>query len=369
MALNIHLACGGTGGHIFPGLATAQVLRARGHDVTLWLAGKDVEGVAVAGWSGPAITVPSEGFASGARLRAARTAWRLARAIFACTARMRQAPPDVMLGMGSYASVGPVCAAAHLGVPIVLHEANVIPGRAVSLLSRRACAVGAVFEETRFYLKGRALHITGMPLRPEALAGSGPPRETRPASAPFTVLVIGGSRGAHALNRVVTEAAAQLNGVRERVRFVHLTGTADEAQVRADYADAGVEHTVFAFHAEMGRLYASADLAICRAGAATCAELLAHGLPALLIPLPHATRRHQHENAHVMSRMGAADMVDELDLDSRWLAEYITGMRRAPDRRRRMSDAARARARTDAAEALATLVEQSARRDVRPAAT
>ena len=148
--LNVHLACGGTGGHIFPGLATAAVLRDRGHRVTLWLAGKDVEASAVRGWDGPVHTVPAEGFTSGLPgWRVVRTSISLLRASRTCHRAMAKDPPDVLLAMGSYASVGPARAAFKLDIPVVLHESNVIPGRAVALLSRRAAAVAAVFEETR----------------------------------------------------------------------------------------------------------------------------------------------------------------------------------------------------------------------------
>lgn len=355
--LNIHVACGGTGGHIFPGLATADVLRRRGHAVTLLLAGKDVEQKAVAGWNGPVRVAASEGFAAGAGLGAVRAAWRMLRAAVQCFAHMRQAPPDVLLGMGSYASVGPVVAALLLRKPVVLHEANAVPGRMVSLFARWAARVGVMFEETRFYLKRRPVVFTGMPLRPEAVAGAG---ESRAGQKGFTVLVMGGSRGAHRLNERVIEAAALLNGDARDTRFIHLTGVADEARVREAYAAAGVAHEVHAFSGEMGALYRQADLAITRSGAATCAELLAHGLPALLVPYPYAARRHQHANAQAMSRYGAADFVDERDLESTWLADYISGMRRAPDRRRRMAADAAHHAQPAADVALADLVEAAA---------
>jgi UDP-N-acetylglucosamine--N-acetylmuramyl-(pentapeptide) pyrophosphoryl-undecaprenol N-acetylglucosamine transferase len=363
MSMNIHLACGGTGGHIFPGLATGEVLRRRGHRVTLWMAGKDVEQTAVSGWDGPVVTVPSEGFSSFYPWKATGTLWRMGRAVLSCMGRMRQDCPDALLAMGSYASVGPVLAAFRLRVPVVLHEANVIPGRAIGLLSRGAVSVAAVFEESRFYLKGRPVAVTGMPLRREVVEGAMEDRMERPSAAPFTVLVMGGSRGARRLNKVIGEAVALLNGTASGLRFVHLTGHSDESDVAEAYRRAGVEHEVHAFCADMARLYRGADLAVCRSGAATCAELLVHRLPALLVPYPFAARRHQHANAQAMSRYGVADLVDERDLEAGWLAEYLVGMRRASDRRQRMSAAAVSHARSDAAEALADLVEKAARRE------
>ena len=151
--MKIALACGGTGGHIFPGVATAEVLAARGHEVELWLAGKDGEDRLVDGWDGPVVTVQSEGFSDGVSTRAMGTAWKLMGAARRCTSVMRKNRPDVVLGMGSYATVGPVVAAMRLQIPFVLHEANVLPGRAVSLFSRWASAIAGSFEETRYYLR------------------------------------------------------------------------------------------------------------------------------------------------------------------------------------------------------------------------
>ena len=137
------MACGGTGGHVFPGLATARELLSRGHEVTLWLTGRDTEQSARKDWDGPVVEVPARGFPSGLSFRSLQTAWKLAQAVGQCRAQMRRSRPDVLLAMGSYASVGPCGAARLLGVPIVLHEANVIPGRAVRLFSRSAAAVAA----------------------------------------------------------------------------------------------------------------------------------------------------------------------------------------------------------------------------------
>lgn len=360
MKLKVHLACGGTGGHIFPGLATGRVLRERGHDVTLWMAGKDVEQAAVKGWEGPIITVRSEGFVSGLSWRTLRTVFQLVRASRSCHEQMAAAKPDVLLAMGSYASIGPATAAFRLRVPVVLHEANVIPGRAVAVLSGRATAVAAVFEETRFHLRRREIVLTGMPLRREVIAAR-TLEIPRPSPPRFTVLVTGGSRGARALNRIVLEAFENLACLRDELFVIHLTGAADEAAAREVYRRVGIPHEVYAFHHDMGVCYRRADLAICRAGAATCAELLIYGLPALLVPFPYAARKHQTANARAVAKHGAADVIEERDLESDWLAEYLAGMKRTPARLSRMRVAALQRGRIDAAEALADLVEKSAR--------
>ncbi len=355
--IRIAVACGGTGGHIFPGLATANELIRRGHDVTLWLAGKDVENAAVRGWSGAVVTVPAQGFPGGFSLAAARSAYRLFRAVGQVAADMRKNPPDVVLAMGSYASVGPVGAAIRLGLPFVMHESNVIPGRAVRLFARWASMVGGCFDETRFYLRNRPFVVTGMPLRQDLLEAS---EKDHTDHDGFRLLVMGGSRGAKRVNELVSEALVALHVGGVTLDVVHLTGEQDLERIRAVYADAGMPANVQAFTQSIGALYARTDFAICRAGAATCAELSLFGIPSLLIPYPHAIHDHQTFNARAMEKIGAADMVPESDVTVDWLRSYISQMIRQSDRRKQMAVNARSRASGDGAARLADVVEQTA---------
>jgi len=359
--MKIHVACGGTGGHIFPGLATAEELQRRGHEVTLWLAGKDVEGPALCEWRGNVITVPAEGYQGGGVLRAAHVVWKLLWAIRICRRKMQVDPPDALLAMGSYASIGPAKAANQLGVPVILHEANVLPGRAIRVCARRAATVAAAFEETRYYLRSRRLVVIGMPLRRSLVEAANPPRPPRNDSRPFTVLIMGGSRGARSLNRIVVSAVTVATRRRPGWRILHLTGASDETETRDLYAQAGISAEVFGFCTHMETLYAQTDLVICRSGASTCAELALYGLPALLVPYPFAARNHQTANAHAMEKVGAVDVVMESDLESDWLAEYLASMRNATGRLDRMRQASQGRAHGDAAAALASEVEQAAR--------
>ena len=359
-SLRVAIACGGTGGHIFPGLATADALRRRGHAVTLWMAGKDVERSAVGNWPGEMITVPSQGFPRRLSPRLLAAVGRLLSAAATCRRRMRAAPPDVLLAMGSYSSFGPVSAALWLDVPVVLHEANVVPGRAIRFFARRARVVAASFEETRFHLRRNPIVVTGMPIRRELeTAGAQAARPSGPA--PYTLLVFGGSRGAHRLNELAGQAIGRLAARGVAVKALHIAGRDDEAAVRAAYERAGVPHEVFGFTSDMARLYAAADLAICRSGASTCAELLAFGVPALLVPYPFAAANHQYANARALSKIGAADYVAEKDLAADWLADYLEACRGAPERLARMRAAGRAAQSRSAAEELATLVERVGR--------
>ena len=361
--MKVAVACGGTGGHVFPGLATARELLRRGHDVTLWLTGRAEEQSARKDWDGPVVEVPARGFPSGFSLKSLQTCGKLVQAVARCRAAMRRDRPDVLLAMGSYASVGPCAAAWSLGVPMVLHEATVVPGRAVRLFARAAAAVAAGFEETRYHLRQARLEVVGIPLREELTeAARGlPPRESAPP-APFRLLVVGGSMGAHRLNEVVPEALARLKRSGADLAVSHLTGRNDEAMVRAAYAAAGVAAEVIAFTTYMAPLYHAADLALCRAGASTCAELAYFGVPALFVPYPLAAMDHQTANARALEKRGTADVVDEAALTPEWLEAYLAQMVRKPERWVRLREAARKEGVRDGTRTLAALVESCARK-------
>ncbi len=358
--LNIGVACGGTGGHIFPGLATANVLLKRGHDVTLWMAGKDVEHDAVKSWPGNVITIPSEGFQFGISMRSLLTVQKLFKAYRLALAPMRKNRPDAMLAMGSYASFGPVKAADKLKVPYVLHEANLVPGRAVSLLARKAHTVAVSFEKTRYYLKHSNIETTGMPLRKELQEASAHPRGERKSGEPLRILIVGGSRGARILNEIVPLAISSVQGKGVNVEVEHIAGLQDSSDVERMYAEAGIKANVSHFVQDMAKVYLKSDLAICRSGAATCAELAAFAVPALLIPYPFAVRDHQMSNARILQDSGAADVVAQEDLTATWLCDYLVNVSENTERLERMAVAMKKRAQTNAAEQLADLLERVA---------
>ena len=244
-------------------------------------------------------------------------------------------------------------------VPLVLHEANVVPGRAIRLLSRWATGVAASFEATRFYLQNCALTVTGMPIRRELERASRTVQRPPDSGVP-TIMVVGGSRGARRLNEVTVEALTLLKVRGLPLRVIHLTGAADEGRVRAAYTKAGVSAEVFPFTLDMAKLYAATDLAVCRSGASTCAELLAFGVPALFVPYPFAAADHQLANAKAMARLGAADYVSEDNLSAAWLADYLTERCRNRGKLAAMSAAGHAHRECCGAEALADLVERIA---------
>ncbi len=352
--LHIAVACGGTGGHIFPGLATARALRDRGHHVTLWLSGKSVEHTALEGWKGPVITIPSEGFQFGP-FRSLLTAVRIGVAVIRCWIAMLRHRPDAVLAMGSYSSIGPCLAARLRGIPVVLHEANAVPGRAVRLLAGNVASIAICFEETRYHLKGLNLVTTGMPLREEFRRTEDGGRKTEDG---FHLLITGGSAGAHAINEMVSEAVCSLT--QYAIQITHLAGSDDEQSVAERYRSSGVNAEVFSFVQDMAPLYEAADLAICRSGASTCAELGVFGVPALLIPYPTAASDHQTANARALEKLGAADLIQEADCTVAWLADYIRTQTEDPARLEKMRAHAVREDSLHAAEKLAELVEQCA---------
>ena len=320
--MNISIACGGTGGHLFPGLAVAKVLQKRGNVVTLWLDQRAVDSACSSGWSGEIETIRAAGFA-GFSLKSIITAFRLVAAVISCWRRMRHNRPDVVLAMGSYASFGPVLAARLCRVPVVLHEANAVPGRAISLLSRFATVVALTFAECSRYFKC-ATELTGFPVRKDIVPYF--PDDAALEKGIFTILIMGGSQGAHYLNNVCSDAVCKLVAEDVPIQVVHLAGKADAESIRTKYEAANVTHLVFPFLEDMGMAYGMADIAVCRAGASTCMELATFELPALLVPLPSARRDHQTANAKVLLDAGAADMVNQNELSVDWLVGYIKNM-------------------------------------------
>lgn len=316
--MSIVIACGGTGGHIFPGIAVANVLRKYGKEVVLWLSGRNVETLSVQGWDGPIVSIKSMGLPTRFSLKTIRAVMAMAYSLYECRSIMKKHRLEAVLAMGGYGSVGPVLSARSLNIPVILHEANVVPGRAVSILAPFANTVAVSFEATSQYFKHAPTVFTGFPIRHLTQEKVDAPLKPNH----FTLLVTGGSQGAHRLNEICSEAIVQLHNTGKPVQVIHITGAIDEKTVRAKYEKYGVFHLVYPFCSEMGKIYHSADLAITRAGAATCMELTACKLPALLVPLPYAPRDHQTANARIMQTAGH-DMIPESKLTPQLLINYI----------------------------------------------
>jgi len=263
--------------------------------------------------------------------------------------------PDVVVGVGGFAS-GPVLAVAALfGYPTMLLEQNALPGITNRLLARIVRAAAVNFEAALSYFP-RTGFVAGNPVRPEFFPAANEERHDR--SEQGRVLVFGGSQGAHAINVAMVEAASRLAATGVRLAITHQTGERDLDLVRAAYERAGLAARVEAFIFQIDGEMKAADVVICRAGATTLAELAASRTPAILVPLPRATDDHQRKNAEVFAKSGAAIVIDERDLQGEALTDALRELMTDPDRRARMSAAAKTLARPDAAQRIADRVEQ-----------
>lgn len=346
-------AGGGSGGHLFPGIAVAEEILRRDPGSRIVFAGSDrgIEKAILArtGWRHVALSVSA--YALSAR-RPVRSSLSLGSAVRGALRLIDETRPEAVIGLGGFASV-PVAAAARVrAVPVVLLEQNVVPGRATSLISRWADEVCVSFAETIPMLpRGVRCRVTGNPVRREVLRRL-PPRSRRGE----TLLILGGSQGAVGLNGMAVSAIRTL---RERVRgwrVVHQTGERDVERVRAAYAEMEVEAEVAAFFDDLPARYANAALAVSRAGATTLAELACLGVPAVLVPYPGAVRDHQARNAEYYAALGAAVMVSEGDRAGERLAVALSGLSSEPSQLSRMSAAMGRCAKPDATAAVADVL-------------
>jgi len=364
--LRVVIAGGGTGGHLFPGIAVAEEFRARNpHNHVLFVSrGNDFERSALARAGFPLETITVEGLKGRGVWNQVRALYHLPRAVLQSARILRAFGPDLVIGLGSYAA-GPVIMAAWLRRrPVALCEQNTQPGIANRGLAPLADRIYTAFERTGGGFDPRKVVWTGNPLRREIVqAAAGPHRNTGATRAEkFTVLVIGGSQGAHGINVAVAEALGRLHP-RDGFDFVHQTGTADEAMVREAYLRAGITGRVQAFFDDMATHYGRADLVICRAGATTVAEITALGKAAIFIPFPHAADDHQRLNAQRLVATGAAEMIAEADLSGGMLAERVTFFASHPDALRSLAKKSARLGKPDAARCIVDdCVELIARR-------
>ena len=362
--LAIVIAGGGTGGHLYPGIAVARELLRREPGAAVTFAGT-ARGI-------EARVIPREGFAldllrssglKGTSLAArARGFGLLPLSGMDAWGIVSKRRPNLVIGVGGYSSGPVVLAAALRGIPTMLLEQNAVPGLTNRLLAKVVSAAAVTFESTLSFF-GRRAFVAGNPIRQEFLSttttdavGGGSAGDAAPR-----VLIFGGSQGAHAINMAMVEAAPRL-ATRGGVAITHQTGERDLARVRDGYREAGLVARIEPFLYEMDREMKNADLIICRAGATTIAELTAAGKPSVLIPLPTAADDHQRKNADVLQQAGAAEVIEQRNLSGAALAERIGGLLDDPDRRQRMATAARALARPDAARVIVDRALELARR-------
>ncbi len=358
--MNVVVACGGTGGHLFPGIAVAEELRDRGHPVMLLVSEKRVDRTALEGTHHMAArALPSVAWRGARPDRALKfifgvaLSWRKVARIY------REFRPDVVLGMGGFSCVAPLLAARWAGIPSIIHESNAIPGKANRWAARFVTRVAVGLEGAQNNFCGGRAVWTGTPVRQVlrlATDAAAARQRLGLAEGIPVALVMGGSQGARGLNRLVISAAERLG--RGAVQWIHLAGEEHEAEVRTAYENAGLTAHVFGFCHDMETAYAAADFAIARSGAASLTEIAHVGLPSILVPYPLAADRHQSANARLFAEAGAALVAEEAELLPEALADLVERLRGDPARREAMRRATKKLRHEDAHRRLAGLVEQ-----------
>lgn len=358
MAQRVIIAGGGTGGHIYPGVAIAEEFRRRDPEAKVIFVGT-ARGLETR-------IVPREGFelelievAALKRVglvKKLRSLALLPRSFLRVRSLIRRFKPDLVIGVGGYASGPVVLVASLMGVPTMVADQNALPGFTNRVLARFVRAAAVSFEEAKRFFGDKAV-VTGNPVRAEFFSLP----EKRPGDL-IRVLITGGSQGAHAINEAMAEALGRLAAERERLSFMHQTGERDYEMVRKAYERAGMKAEVRPFIERMVDEFARADLVICRAGATTVAELAAAGKPAIFIPFPFAADDHQRKNAEAVARAGAGRVILQAELTPERLAEELMGLARNPEELERMAKASRALAHRDAAERVVDLALEMSRR-------
>ncbi|MGD9901937.1 MAG: undecaprenyldiphospho-muramoylpentapeptide beta-N-acetylglucosaminyltransferase [Vicinamibacterales bacterium] len=359
--MRVLFAGGGTGGHLYPGIAVAEELRrrdpatvvsfvgtARGLESRVVPAlGLSLDLIRSAGLKGKSPAALARGLAL--LPLSALDAWRV----------LSRRRPDVVVGVGGYSS-GPVLLLAALRrLPTLVMEQNTAPGFTNRVLARWVSAAALSYDETLRFFPGIGI-VTGNPVRRQFLDGRSGDEPVDAAGGKVRVLIVGGSQGARAVNDALVAAAPRLAAAAASVAITHQTGERDLARVRDAYAAAGCTAIVAPFLHDMHAQMAAADLVVSRAGASSLAELTVLGRPMLLVPLPTAADDHQRKNAAALARAGAAEVIDEGELNGDRLADALLALAADSGTRRRMAAAARAQGRPDAAARVADRIAELA---------
>lgn len=368
-SLSILIACGGTGGHLFPGIAIGEVLQSRGHSPTLLISEKKIDSLAASGHPSlrfekmPFLAMPKPW--SPKMFSFLMGVWR---GLNACKAMIKKDNTRVVLGMGGFTSFTPVLAGRRSGLRTLIHESNAIPGKANRLTSRYCDTVLLGFEEAAaLFPKDTVTKVVGTPVRSALIKSA---RESTDDPYAFfgldrkrkTLLVVGGSQGAKGINNAVAHTLSELDAL--GIQILHITGPGDYQEARDSYQNKPIalRSHVAAFCHRMDLAYKVADVALARSGASTLAELAYFGVPSLLVPYPYAADDHQTKNAGIFDQAGAAMLVTESALSPEKLADTVGDLLNHESKRKAMSKCAKAIAYKDAAEKIADIIVEEALR-------
>jgi len=329
------IAGGGTGGHLFPGMAIAEAFieREMGNEVLFIGTERGIEARVLAGGKFPLKMIQAKPIKGRSLLGKLKAIWSLPMAVSEACSILKEDQPQIVLGVGGYASGPTLLAASLLGMKRAIHEQNVIPGMTNRILKWFSQQIFVSFEETKKYFPERKTFVTGNPIRKEILKG----RERKKGDR-FTLLIFGGSAGAHRINKAMMEALDPLREVKPSLKFIHQTGRDDLDFISKGYQEKGFDALVKPFFDDMATYYQRADLVICRSGASTVSELAVCGKAAILIPYPYAAHQHQLMNAQKLVELGAARMIVDDALSGPLLAQTILHLYFHPEEREKMED-------------------------------
>ncbi|MGH9932263.1 MAG: undecaprenyldiphospho-muramoylpentapeptide beta-N-acetylglucosaminyltransferase [Pyrinomonadaceae bacterium] len=355
--MRVLIAAGGTGGHIYPGIAVAKEIlrRAPGSEVRFVGTARGLENRLVPQGGFELSLIDSAGLKNVGPIARVRGLLVLPKSFLAARRLIKAFRPDVVIGAGGYVSGPVVLTAALLKLPTLVMESNALPGWTNRVLARFVDKAAVSFDAALPYFRGKAV-VTGNPVRREFFEIGARTRQ----SGQFSILVFGGSQGAHAINVAMISALPLLESLKGVLCITHQTGEADFAGVTAEYLSRGWGERahVTKYVDNMVDAVAAVDLAICRAGATTTAELIAAGKASVMIPFPLAADDHQRKNAEALELAGAGTMILQQDLSGERLAREITSLAREPERITKMEQAARNLARGDAAAAVVDMIER-----------
>ncbi len=360
--MRVLIAAGGTGGHIYPGIAVAQEIMRRDERSKVRFIGTarglETRLVAQAGFE--LSLIDSAGLKNVRLVARMKSLAVLPKSFVSALQVIRQFQPDVVVGSGGYVSGPVVLMAALTNRRTLVMESNALPGWTNRVLARFVDRAAVSFEQALPHFRGKGL-VTGNPVRREFFEI---PAKRRDAGE-FSLLVFGGSQGAHAINEAMMAALPKLEGIPTELRIKHQTGAADLEKLQAAYLSAGLGERadVRSYIDNMMTDFAEADLVICRAGATTTAELIAAGKASIMIPFPFAADDHQRKNAEALQASGAARMILQQDLNGERLAKEINELAQTPGQVDRMEEASRKLAHGDAAASAVDLIEELAEND------
>jgi len=359
--MNAVIACGGTGGHLFPGIAVAEVLRERGHEVLLFVSEKEIDSLALSTRSQFRFEkLPTVGFPSVYSPAIFGFIRRFTESLSRCRSIYRKFKPQIILGMGGFTSTAPILAGRMRGISTLIHESNAVPGKANRLAAKMVRAVLLGFKECAAFFPKVRTELTGTPIRTELkrLDRRSARQKLGLQTDVTTMLVMGGSQGASGINQAIIKSLPLLRPAAAGLQVIHLSGARDERLVADNYRRERIPAFVAAFHHHMEEVYSAADFAVARAGAASLAEIASFELPSILIPFPYAADDHQTRNAEIFARGGAAFVLKESELTPESLTQKIREMISHPEQLRRMREKSAQLAPRDAANRVAVTMEK-----------